>query len=238
MPVASLSLFRFDGTLDRLWVVTQMVSARLTLRNESALRFWKLCGSGTGEGFTPRPNWGVWAIMATWDDLETARARTAQSPVWQRWRAHADESATVFLAPVSSRGTWGGVNPFPAGPDSGTGPLVALTRASIKPGNARRFWAREPEISARIGADPNVIFKIGIGELPLLHQVTFSVWPDAATMAAFAHGNTPHGLAIKSVREENWFSEELYARFRLLGAEGRWEGRALSDRLGTATVAA
>ena len=87
-----------------------------------------------------------------------------------------------------------------------------------------------PDISAVIGADPNVLFKIGIGEVPLLHQVTFSIWPDAASMAHFARGDGPHGRAIHAVREEGWFTEELYARFRVLGVEGRWNGADLLAR--------
>jgi spheroidene monooxygenase len=93
-----------------------------------------------------------------------------------------------------------------------------------------RFWRRVPDISAVIGADPNVMFKIGIGEVPLLHQITFSIWPDGASMARFARGDGPHGRAIKAVREEGWFTDELYARFRVLGVEGAWGGADLLGR--------
>ena len=98
-----------------------------------------------------------------------------------------------------------------------------MTRATVKPARALRFWGRVPDISAKVGADPNVMFKIGIGEVPLLHQVTFSVWPDTATMAAFARRG-PHADAIRAVRDEGWFNEELYARFRLTGTSGTWQG--------------
>lgn len=203
-----------------------MGAARLALRRERRALFWKLCGSGTGEGFTPRPNWGVWAILATWPDEATARAATTDSPVWQRWRARAGESWTIFLDPLSARGRWAGVNPFlPDLPGQhAQGPLAALTRATVRPSRALKFWDRVPSISAVIGTDPNVTFKIGIGEVPLFHQVTFSIWPDTASMAAFARGDGPHGRAIKAVRDGNWFNEELYARFRLLGSMGSWNG--------------
>ncbi len=217
-----------------------MGAARLALRKETRARFWKLCGSGTGEGFTPRPNWGVWAILAVWPDEATARKATADSPVWRRWRDRAAESWTVFLDPVSARGAWAGVNPFQpetAEPAS-QGPLAALTRATVRPARALKFWDRVPSISAVIGADPNVAFKIGIGEVPLLHQVTFSIWPDTTSMAAFARGDGPHGRAIRAVREGYWFDEELYARFRLLGAVGTWNGTDPLDTLATARTIA
>jgi spheroidene monooxygenase len=218
-------------------VIGQMVAARLRRGPERRALFWKLCGSGTGEGFTPRPNWGVWAILAVWPDEATAREAIATSRIHKAWRDHASESWTAFLAPTSARGSWSGVNPFL--PEGGlvrtdvrqAGPIVALTRATVRPSRAIRFWNRVPDISAVIGADPNVAFKIGIGEMPLLHQVTFSVWPDAASMAAFARGNGPHGRAIDAVREGNWFAEELYARFALLGTAGTWGGGDPLSRL-------
>ncbi|MDO9640462.1 MAG: spheroidene monooxygenase [Pseudotabrizicola sp.] len=239
ISIATLSLFRFDGVLPRLWVLGQMGAARLRLRGERRAEFWKLCGSGTGQGFTPRPNWGVWAILATWPDEVTARDAVATSPVFARWRARAAESWTLFLAPTSSRGAWGGVNPFTAtSQGQSAGPIIALTRATIRPARALRFWNRVPDISAVIGADPNVIFKIGIGEVPLLHQVTFSVWPDAASMANFARGSGPHGRAIDAVRSGDWFAEELYARFALSGTVGSWEGGDPLARYGTQKDAA
>jgi spheroidene monooxygenase len=87
----------------------------------------------------------------------------------------------------------------------------------------RNFWGRVPNISAVIGKDPSVLFKLGIGEKPWLHQVTFSIWPDAAAMNNFARTG-PHAEAISSVRQDGWFSEELYARFSLVSDRGTWGG--------------
>lgn len=207
-----------------------MGAARLSFTRMPDVGFWKLCGSGTGQGFTPRPNWGVWAILAVWPDEATARARTQSAPLYNRWHARAAESWTIYLTPTSARGQWAGRTPFTptANPH---GPLAALTRATIRPTRLLRFWNRVPDISAVIGTDPNVAFKIGIGELPMLHQITFSLWPDPASMAQFARGDGPHGCAIKAVRDGNWFAEELYARFRILGAIGTWGGENPLNRL-------
>jgi len=197
--------------------------ARPAMARLPDLRFWKLCGSGTGEGFTPLPNTAVYAILCVWDDLGSARAGLA-SRVFDRYRARSDESYTLFLTPTASRGAWSGQTPFR--PEGGqTGPVAALTRATIKPSIALKFWGRVPDISEVIGTDPNVLFKIGIGEVPLLHQITFSIWPDTQSMATFARKDGPHARAIKAVRQGAWFSEELYARFAVIDAEGTWEGR-------------
>ena len=225
MQTVSLSLYRFPSLAARLWVLGQMAAARLSFWRMRDVGFWKLCGSGTGEGFTPRPNTEVWAILATWPDAATARRNLDQAPVFRRWRRRASESWTVLLLPTSARGKWAGVEPFTVSP-AGPGPVVALTRATMRLPILLKFWGRVPDISTAIGSDPNVIFKIGIGELPLLHQVTFSVWPDAAAMANFARGDGPHGRAVRVVREEGWFAEELYARFSIVEERGTWGGQS------------
>ena len=227
MQTVSLSLFRFDGLAARLWVLGQMGAARVAFARMPDVGFWKLCGSGTGEGFTPKPNWGVWAILAAWPDAETARRTVADAGVYRRWRKVARESWTVYLNPISVRGKWSGKTPFLTGASAAQGelPLAVLTRASLRPTKMLQFWNRVPDISSVIGADPNVIFKIGIGEMPLLHQVTFSIWPDASSMTSFARGDGPHGRAICAVRSGDWFTEELYARFAVTGSSGLWGGR-------------
>ena len=123
------------------------------------------------------------------------------------------------------------MQPFVAQTPATAGPVVAITRATMRARMFLRFWRRVPDISAVIGQDPIVIFKIGIDEVSLLHQVTFSIWPDAAAMANFARGDGPHGRAIAAVRAEGWFREELYARFAIVDDWGSWGGRSPIDAL-------
>ncbi len=221
--VVSLSFYRFGTVRARIWAFAMMGLARLPMARVPDIGFWKLFGSGVGEGFTPLPNPAVYAILPTWPDLETAQARCAGGSIFKRYRAKAAEYWTVYLSPQTARGEWSGQTPFAPTQDVTAGPLAALTRATIKPSILARFWGQVPDISKVIGADPNVMFKIGIGEVPWLHQVTFSIWPDADRMAAFARTG-PHAEAIRAVRTQGWFREELYARFALLGEDGSWGG--------------
>lgn len=224
IQVVTLSFFRFDRRLAKVWALWMMGAARLPLSHIAGLQFWKLCGSGTDEGFTPVPNTSVYAILCVWHDRYEAQQGLAQ-PVFSRFQRRAFEHWTVFLSPVSVRGLWSGTKPFRASvPQEPRGPIAVLTRATIRPSIALRFWRRVPGISAVIGENRDVLFKIGIGEVPLLHQVTFSIWPDLASMAAFARADGPHARAIKAVRDNNWFREELYARFSIIGESGTWGG--------------
>lgn len=231
IQTVSLSFFRFSRGIDRLWALTMMGAARLLLPRVQGIGFWKLLGSGTGEGFTPIPNTGVYAILAVWPDAATARAQTLGAAVFRRYLARASESWTLFLAPTSVRGQWSGATPFEVTTPAEKGALAALTRATVRPRKALQFWRRVPDISTVIGADRNVAFKIGVGEVPLLHQVTFSIWPDSRSMADFARRDGPHARAIAAVRDGDWFREELYARFRVIGEAGTWGGKSPLDHI-------
>jgi len=226
MPqVVSFSLYRFSSVRTRIWAFVMMGLARRPMAKVAGIDFWKLCGSGSGEGFTPIPNTSVYAILATWPDEATARKALEQESIFKRYRTNAAEHWTMFMATDTARGAWSGQTPFEPSTHGSTGPLIALTRATIKPSILARFWKRVPDISKVIGQDPNVLFKIGVGEVPWFHQVTFSIWRDAKQMANFARTG-PHAEAIKAVRSEGWFNEELYARFTLISDIGTWGGIA------------
>ncbi len=233
IQTVTLSLFRFASLPTQLWALAQMGLLRPALSRVPGIGFWKLCGAGTGEGFTPLPDRRVMGILATWPDLPTAERATAEAAPFRRLGRRAAESWTVFLSPVASRGRWSGTAPFqPGAQDTHDAPLAVLTRATLHWRHLLGFWSHAPMISRAIGAHPDVLFKIGIGEVPWLQQVTFSIWPDAPGMTDFARGDGPHRRAIAAVRAGDWFREELYARFHVLGTRGTWPGAGRVPRLG------
>lgn len=226
MSVVTISYFRFGSLRARLWAFAQMGLSRRALSDTPDIGFWKLFGTGSGQGFTLAPNTGLYAILATWPDLATARRRTAQSRAFARYRKRADETYTVFLTPVDSRGKWDGRSRFlpDARPETFPSPIAALTRATIKPARSLKFWKHAPSVSDTIGTNPDVLFKAGMGEVPGFQQVTFSIWPDVKSMSRFAYRSAAHAGAIRAVREGLLFREELYARFAVLGTDGTWLG--------------
>lgn len=224
MQAVTLTFFRFEGLGARLWAFGQMQFARRHLKALPGIGFLKMFGTGTGEGFDPKPNWGQYAILATWPSHEHAAEQIERAAVFDRYRSHASEYWTIHMTPVSAWGRWAGVEPFEAEKDAPGEALAVLTRATLKPRNILKFWKRVPGISARIGANDDVLFKQGLGEIPWTNQVTFSLWPDLDTMRDFAYGNGPHRDAIAQVREHGWFREELYARFRVEHSTGSLSG--------------
>jgi spheroidene monooxygenase len=229
MQTVTLDLYRFGPWTDRIWAFGQMGLARLPLARIPGLRFRKLLGVGTGEGFTPVPDTARCALLCVWDDEADARAGRDR-PVFRRFHRRAAEHCTLVLRATSARGLWSGQAPFTAASEA-PGPIAALTRATLRPRTAMRFWRRVPDISRMVGSNDDVLLKVGIGEVPWIHQATFSVWPDAGAMSAFARRSGPHAAAIRAVRDGDWFSEELYARFSVLEASGTWHGRPASEVL-------
>ncbi len=54
-------------------------------------------------------------------------------------------------------------------------------------------------------------------------QGTLSVWEDARAMTTFARTEA-HLRAVRRTAEEDWYAEELFARFSIERAEGVWAG--------------
>jgi spheroidene monooxygenase len=90
MQSVTLSLFRFGLCFRTPMGLSQMACAARFPAEGNRDRF-KLCGSGTGEGFTPIPNTAVYAILATWPDHDTARRAMFGADVFRRYSARAED---------------------------------------------------------------------------------------------------------------------------------------------------
>ena len=230
MSVVSISFFRFQSLSAKLWAFSQMQFARRHLKALPGLEFFKLFGSGTGEGFTPIPNFGVYAILGVWPNEAQARAQIEGNTIFARYHDHSAEAAHLYMKPYSVRGRWDGDNPFIVDENAknAPAPIGVITRATIKKRSVFSFWKHSPAISRDVGKQESLLFKIGVGEVPWLHQVTISIWADRKSMVRFAYENgTCHAIAAKQAFDKKWFSEDLFARFHVLSATGTWEGEAL-----------
>ncbi len=231
MQVVTISFFRFGGLRNQLWAFSQMQFSRRPLRRIPGIGFSKLFGTGTRESFHPLPNFSVYCILATWPSEAHAKQQIAEHAVFQRYRAHSAENWTVYLSPVHSWGRWDGIEPFESGvSDQAPQPIGVLTRATVKLGHLHQFWKSVPDISDDTTKQDSLVFKMGMGEVPWVQQVTFSVWEDLETMRHFAYKSRFHRDAVKNARTLKWFKEELFARFTILDAEGHWNGGAPLQR--------
>jgi hypothetical protein len=200
-----------------------LVAGRLTvhhLRRRRDVTFAKMLGTSTARftvsAATPRR----WAALTCWrDGADPDAAR------W--WNRHADEQATLSLRPLSTRGTWDGHAPFVTCGDPGgwSGPVVVLTRSTLRVRRAIRFYRAVPPVAAELTQADGCRAAFGIGEAPALRQGTVSIWDSQEAMTRFAYESPRHRAVVAATPAEQWYAEELFTRFALLDSSGTIDGR-------------
>lgn len=234
-PVVSLTLNRYGWS--QAWAaMSKMGRDHPHLRGVPGLNFYRLLGSGRGNDLGLGVDVRRWARLAVWSS-PAAFQLFEDSPWRQQELALTQESYTLVLRPTRWHGQWGGelpfgppASPFASGPPETAhqpepGRIAVLTRAAIRPAKLAAFWRSVPASQAGLQTQPGLLASVGLGEVPLLHQATFSVWQDTASMRAYAYQGAGHRGAIAQARRGHWFSEELFVRFAVLSGQGSWSGR-------------
>lgn len=233
-PLTTFTVLRYARG-QRLWALQQMGRARAPLASTPGLEFHQLLGSGGGPGFSLVPDFSRYALLATWSSEQAADDFFAASPLMSAYRRHAAELWTVKLLGVRSRGTWAGATPFTTRPLELPGhlPVAVITRASLRLRAFLGFWRRVPAINRDLLAAPGLRLALGVGELPWIRPVTFSVWDDAAALERFAFAGSFHHHAALAAQARRWFREDLFARFTAIASQGQLAGRdPLRERAG------
>ena len=202
------------------------------LASVEGLTFSKMLGSGSGNGFQVWPNLGVYGLLCVWKDEEVARAAMANHPQFVELKTNSVERWTVFMRTVMAHGSWDGVNPFEGKATlADDDPVCVITRATIKPSKLLQFWQFVPRVSRSVDQQKGRLFSVGIGELPLIQQATFSLWSSSREMKAYAYQSKHHKEVVRRTRSLKWYKEELFARFTPYAEDGSWKGRQLIQEL-------
>ena len=212
----------------RPWGWARFATARRALRAVPGLRFLKVLGGGRDGGFDPlRPSASIQGLFCVFDDDASAADFLSERGAFDAWRRRADESFSVRLRAFSSRGSWAGTRLAVAAAAPVAGPVAALTRASIRPQRSLRFWRMQPAAERELADARGCLMSAGLGEAPLVRQMTFSVWQDVAAMDAYARSGA-HLAAIRAAAAGAFFSESMFVRFVPYDARGSWQGRTLA----------
>jgi hypothetical protein len=226
LPVVTITFFKFKA-IKKLWMLQQMQLAQKPIRNTPGLHFFKLMGSGYGNGFSLKPDFSTYALVCSWQYIEAARHFFDQSVIFKRFKQQTEEYWTTYMHTTAAHGKWSGMEPFPvtALPADNTHSVIGvITRGTIATKHLYRFWKQTPAVSAAIAAQPGLIFTKGIGELPIVQQATFSLWQSKKDMVNFAYRHEAHTKVIKQTRELGWYTEELFAQFKPIASDGTWNG--------------
>jgi hypothetical protein len=224
-PIVAFTLIRYQEPSLRTLVYLGL--DRWTMARTPGLRFWRLLGVGQGKAFDSHADLRRSAIFSVWHSYAALHQFEVQSALMKRVRSQAEEVWTVYMQPVRWHGAWGGQDPFremmPASPPQ-PGPWVILTRATIRPSRVRAFLGAVPAVAEQLLEQPALLNSVGVGEVPLFYQATLSLWQSLPDVTAFAYAQQAHREVIRRTRQEGWYSEELFARFRPLAASGTWDG--------------
>jgi hypothetical protein len=143
-----------------------------------------------------------------------------KSFVVKGWQKICTSEYRVILKPISSHGFWSGKQPFSLDKFEWNGKIAAVTRARIVWRKNLIFWRAVPPVTESLHQSPGLLNAIGIGEAPIGLQGTFSVWKDAASLRDFAYKGDAHSEAIRATSANQWYSEELFARFAVIEERG------------------
>jgi spheroidene monooxygenase len=107
-------------------------------------------------------------------------------------------------------------------------PLAVLTRASIVPSKTMSFWRYAPAAQADLDQAKGCLLAMGLGEIPLVRQCTFSLWQDKQAIRDYAFQGA-HQAAIAASYKNDFFSESLFVHMQVLGMSGQWMGKDFGD---------
>ena len=225
--IVSISFFKYKGRKNRWWGFRQMGLAPEQLQSVEGLTFCKMLGSGAGNGFSIRPNFGVYGLLCAWQNEAMAKDFLAKHSLMAEFREKASSIWTIFLKTAHAHGRWDNEEPFQTNVPYNKDQLVAvITRATIHPNKLWQFWRFVPPVSRSMSTHKEgLLFSVGIGELPLIQQATFSLWENSHHMMNFAYKSKLHKRVVKRTREVGWYKEELFARFHPFASFGSWEGK-------------
>ncbi len=194
-----------------------MALHRLPLFFTKNCSFWKLLGCGKNGTFDINPDFNKWGLLVVWQNREAFDAFLSDSFIAKWWKIFTVEQCTFLIEPIEAHGKWSGKQPFGNTKiKQHEGMVGVLTRATIRPNKLKNFWKNVPKVAAIMGNAKGFVTSIGIGEAPFFMQATFSVWDSVEDVKNFAYKSPEHAEVIKLTREQNWYSEELFARFKIL----------------------
>lgn len=223
--LTSVISFTYKGFKDIRWALAQMKFIHPEMEDVSGLTFYKLLGSGAGNGFSIWPDFTTFVLMTVWESKEDLNTFREKHQRLNEMKLRSVSWGGAVLRPFKGHGTWNQKNPFEYGAAPvGDVPLAVLTRASIDRKKALRFWWRVPGVSKHIERMPGLLWAKGVGELPLVEQATLSFWRSSEELNQFAYKpGGKHQPMVKMTREVGWYTEEMFVRFEVLAWQGSFE---------------
>jgi heme-degrading monooxygenase HmoA len=201
-----------------------MAIFRLPLWLNTTISFYKLMGSGKNGTFDKTPDLQQWAILTvsglefTVDESSKLLNNIYGSFIAKWLSFFGATTITYLLNPIEGHGFWDGKKVFGELPVKSEyeGKIVILTRATIRLTKLNSFWKNVDSVASQMTTAKGFITSYGIGEIPWIKQATVSIWQSKEDMKNFAYKMHQHADVIKKTRQEKWYSEDMFVRFKII----------------------
>ena len=186
------------------------------LINTDGLKFIKLLGTGSREGFSLIPDFSSYVIITSWKNDHFRKKFIAKNSIINEIINRSSSRVEIKIDPYSFKGSWNGINPFKNDSSYNGGKILVITRARVRFNKLINFLLSTSLASKAIRSYNGAEFYKGIGELPIIEQATLSIWKSEQSMIDFSYSDTNHLKIINKARKDKWYSEELFVRSNIL----------------------
>lgn len=210
-----------------------MAYFRIPLFFNKNAAFYKLMGCGKNGTFDKVPDVQQWAVLMVTDknNLNNYQSSFDYKKVYgsfiaKWWKFFGCSQWTLVLQPVEGHGTWDGKEAFGTLPRTSDydGLIAVLTRATIRVNRLQHFWRHVNGVARLMSSSEGFITSLGIGEVPWIKQATFSIWKNKESLKTFAYKMYEHTEVIRKTRQEKWYSEDMFVRFKIVASHGSVNG--------------
>ena len=187
-----------------------------SLISSSGLKFIKLFGTGSNEGFSLIPDFSSYVIISSWKNDHYRKKFIDENNIINEIISRSSKRVEIKIDPYNFTGSWNGINPFKNISSYSGGKIIVLTRARVKLNKLMNFLVNTYLAAKSIKSQDGAEFYKGIGELPIIEQATISIWMSVQSMRDYAYSDKIHLKIINKARKDKWYSEELFVRSNIL----------------------
>jgi len=211
-----IDLFYFEK--NKIWMFKLMgaYTFNKSLINSSGLKFIKLFGTGSNEGFSLIPDFSCYVMITSWKNDHFRKKFINKNNILNEIISRSSKRVEIRIDPYNFTGSWNGINPFKNISSYNGGKVIVLTRARVKLNKLLNFLVNTSLAAKSIKSQDGAEFYKGVGELPVIEQATISIWNSEQSMMDFAYSDSNHKKIINKARKEKWYSEELFVRSNIL----------------------
>ena len=139
-----ISFFKYKGLQNKWQALGRMGRPPIATQHIDGLRFWKPLGVGSGNGFSIWPDFSMFALLTVFDSEHQA-INFLQSKSLAPYTSDSNGFGHILMHTIKAHGKWSYQEPFESSVKFDMSrPIAVITRATIKPQLAHKFWRYVP----------------------------------------------------------------------------------------------